>query len=337
MKKMIFEVSIIRPLVILLLILYHSLCPWMNGWEETPCFEENKIYFWIANLISGFRIETIALVAGYIFAYQRIDLKRMQSLKSFALNKAKRLWLPCILFGIIYYAIFYSTNIFTIEALVRVVSGIGHLWYLPMLLWCFVIVWILDYLKLNKWLIFIGLSFFSLLPSLSIPLGLSRVPHFIFYFYLGYLMWIYKDKILHVCDKWKFIALFTLCYLILVIVNVHVKELIMHSHRYLIWSIMGIVRYFMTGCGIFALYLFTCHFVYKENFKCPNWVIKLSSICYGLYVFHQFILKFLYYKTDMACMLGQYLPWVGFAVALFLSYILTSLFLKTNWGRFLIG
>ena len=334
---MIFEVSIIRPLVIILLILYHSLCPWMNGWEETPCFEENRFYFWIANLVYGFRIETIALVAGYVFAYQRIDLKRMQSLKSFTLKKVKRLWIPCIIFGIIYYAIFYSTDIFSIDALVHIISGIGHLWYLPMLLWCFIAVWLLDYLSLNKLLIFISLSILSLLPSLSIPFALSRVPHFIFYFYLGYLMWIYKNQILQIFGKWKYIALFSLCYLILVIINVHVKELIIHSHRYINWLITGGIRYFMTGFGISALYLFTCHFVYKENFKCPNWVIKLNSICYGLYVFHQFILKYLYYKTDIACLSGQYLPWVSFIITLLLSYILTSLFLKNKLGRFLIG
>lgn len=67
-------------------------------------------------------------------------------------------------------------------------------------------------------------------------------------------------------------------------------------------------------------------------------LIKLSSYCYGVYIFQQFILKFLYYKSDMAQCINPYaLPWVATVVTIALSLILTDLSLRTKVGRFLIG
>ena len=67
-------------------------------------------------------------------------------------------------------------------------------------------------------------------------------------------------------------------------------------------------------------------------------LIRLSGYCYGVYIFQQFILRYLYYKTDMAQCINPYaLPWVAAVVTIALSLILTDLSLRTRIGRFLIG
>jgi len=71
---LLYEVSIIRPLVIFLLVVYHSLCIYTGGWPVPQGLESNDFYWWLGHLISGFRIETIAFVGGYVFSYQCNEL-----------------------------------------------------------------------------------------------------------------------------------------------------------------------------------------------------------------------------------------------------------------------
>ena len=69
-----------------------------------------------------------------------------------------------------------------------------------------------------------------------------------------------------------------------------------------------------------------------------NSVITLSSCCFGIYLFQQFVLKFLYYYTDLPIVVGPYyLPWCGFVITMVVSFFFTRLFLKTKIGLSLIG
>lgn len=52
------------------------------------------------------------------------------------LNKANRLLLPCVFFGIIYYLMFRNCSQ---NSPLQILTGIGHLWYLPCLFWLFII------------------------------------------------------------------------------------------------------------------------------------------------------------------------------------------------------
>ena len=90
--------------------------------------------------------------------------------------------------------------------------------------------------------------------------------------------------------------------------------------------------------GIMFLYLIVTKFTNNKTFKLKNYVINASSLCYGVYVFHQFILIYLYYHTDFPKYFGSYLlPWFGFVVTIIISILLTKITLKTKIGRFLIG
>lgn len=61
-------------------------------------------------------------------------------------------------------------------------------------------------------------------------------------------------------------------------------------------------------------------------------------ICYGVYIIHQFVLQYLYYKTTLPLKIeAVYLPWLVLALALGISVILSACMLKTRLGRYLIG
>lgn len=71
--------------------------------------------------------------------------------------------------------------------------------------------------------------------------------------------------------------------------------------------------------------------------KCPG-LITLSGYCYGVYIYQQFILKYLYYNTTFTSNVPVWaFPWIGFVFTLIMSLILCHLTLKTKFGRYLIG
>ena len=63
-------------------------------------------------------------------------------------------------------------------------------------------------------------------------------------------------------------------------------------------------------------------------------LITLSGYCYGVYIYQQFILQILYYKTSLPLQVNIYwLPWIASFITLVLSVLLCHLTLKFKWGR----
>ncbi len=334
MKKLLYEVSIIRPLVIFLLVVMHSFTMYDGGWPLPEGIRAVPVYAWLVDFISGFRIETIALIAGYVFAYQSIDLDKHYKLSEFAIKKFKRLIIPCILFSICYYFLFLTETyeLFSLKFFLRLSSGFGHMWFLPMLFWCFIVLWIVDYYKLYSKIFFFALALVSILPIPTMPLGFSRVFHFAFYCILGYHIYRYKDRILEIRYlKWSCL----LFYLILVVIN----NIVPSGDSFPLNIVHRIIKLCLACSGIFALYLIVSNIIYRyPDYKPKDWIIKSSGLCYGVYIYHQFILKYLYYYTPIPELVGTYLlPWIGLSIALMISVVATSLTLRTKFGRFLIG
>ena len=88
------------------------------------------------------------------------------------------------------------------------------------------------------------------------------------------------------------------------------------------------------------LYLIVIKFLKRkgEQYTVPSYINAANNMCYGVYVFHQFILICLYYYTSIPSMVNSYiLPVLSFFVVLALSVLLTAVFTRFRLGRFLIG
>ena len=97
------------------------------------------------------------------------------------------------------------------------------------------------------------------------------------------------------------------------------------------------IRVIYALAGIAFIYVLTNHILKTKKLNIPTWVKDLNTTCFGVYLFQQFILQILYYKTSLPSIVGSYwLPWIGLIVTLIISYILTKLSLKTRLGRQLI-
>ena len=227
------------------------------------------VYQWFCWLISGFRIETIALIAGYVFSYQSYDLGRKYKFWPFVWKKFKRLIIPMLVFGIGYYfCFFYDSATFELKSfLVKLFSGCGHLWFLPMLFWCFLAIWFIDHFNVSSWFSLILLAAITLIPVPSLPFGFGRLPHFLFFVYAGYFLWTKRDWLLKHCLNTTTICAFWVVYVVLVVLMHTVLPEAMPEmtkiQKGIVLFISGTLKLLMSCSGIMVLYLTVC----KKNYQ----------------------------------------------------------------------
>lgn len=332
------EVSFIRPILIVLLVLYHALAPWCGAWRVFDGYESNEVYWWIGKTAYSFMLPMFVFISGYVWAFQRESLGKVDSLKQLALKKFKRLYIPSLLFSVMYVLLFHGhywgsgSNVLALG--VDVLSGYAHMWFLPMLFWTFLITWCI--LRINKrwlrWSIVVALCIFSFLP---IPFGISTACFYIIYFYAGYEVLILSSK-LKKCSTFKLMIvqwiIFILFFVLLTILNEELKQY--YSNSSLIIKLIGVVTTNVITkvygfLGIFALY--STSIFYTTKHQISNTIVEIGGYCFGVYLFQQFILHALYYHTVLPGRIGSdMLPWCGFAITLIVSILLSYIVRQTK-------
>ena len=348
-KVWLMDVVVIRLALIILLVLYHSFCIYTGAWK-VPYDNFHKIvgYDWIGMLSHQFRLQGMVFISGLLFGYNMTKKEKKElHFLPFILQKAKRILLPCLFFGIIYYLLFYDLSVSWTTIVYRIMNGCGHLWFLPMIFWCFIITYILAHYPplLERRQIFYTILAVSCMlavlnPLSFLPFGLGKVGHYYIYFLIGFLL--KQNLISFPKDTWmhQLTAILIFCTAFIAYMILRDKwdsqdALIMNIIRSASFNICTLLT------SLSAIYTF---YNVSNRKKVINWLkskpmlITLSGYCYGVYIYQQFILQYLYYKTNIPMTVNEYaLPWIGFAVTLCLSLTLCWLTLKTRFGRFLIG
>lgn len=183
-------------------------------------------------------------------------------------------------------------------------------------------------------LVFLACAAYNLLFKL--PLGLGSVPTYYIFFYTGFMLSSKRIK-LPMLNIWIPAILFitTFCASMFIKDNLEATNFI---EKGLLFGLNGLVNIIISVTGVYLLYRIANISTIQKKIDGNRLLIKLSGYCYGVYIFQQFILRYLYYKTDMAHCIDPYvLPWVATVVTIALSLILTDLSLRTRAGRFLIG
>ena len=262
------------------------------------------------------------------------------------LAKAKRLLIPCLVFSLIYFLCFKSIDVKIWKAqLYGVISGEGHLWFLPMLFWCFVFLFILEKLKI-KGLYALCLSLiFSLLPVPTIPFRLSSSLYYFLFFYIGF--YIQRNNIN--VDRSVSLKNILLCasgYLLVFILSktiLNFSQLQLFPNSVIINKIAlllgaNVLKIMYSAFGLAFIFMLCRYLLNSCNISINKSLIKLSGCCFGVYVFQQFILNFIIYSDRFISTLGTYwLPWFAFILALLGSIALSWVIMKTKVGKFLIG
>lgn len=158
---------------------------------------------------------------------------------------------------------------------------------------------------------------------------------------MGGYFWRISDKIKQYASKKNIVISWAIFLLLLVGLNLLMEDLTLLSidkHLFIKASIIAtnkLLKAILAISGILALYLTATRYMMNHTLK--NWIVNVGNYGYGVYIFHQFILKYLFYHTALPIYVGTiWLPWVGFLIATIGSILLTWLLRKTEVGRSLI-
>lgn len=341
------DVVVIRPLIIVLVVLTHSLAIYSGAWEPIEGYKPVEFYWWLSKFLQCFCMPAIIFIAGYVYGYQVLYQKKEYPFIKFAKNKFKRLIIPSIFFSVIYFFMFYyNENDFSLSnCIISILSGCGHLWFLPMLFWGFLALNLVSKLKINVLLltiIFIGLS---LLP-LNIPFGIGSFLHYFIYIYLGFLTYKYKDSLINKVCNLSFIGVNTIIFFILFFI-ITIYSITLDDSLKLATNVFDkginylqirILSLTLGVYGILMVYIIANYFTSIKKIIPANFVYESSKICYGIYIYHQFLLVIIYYHTSLPLILNEYLlPIFSFILVLMTTIIMTKATLKTKFGRYLVG
>ncbi len=181
----------------------------------------------------------------------------------------------------------------------------------------------------------------NLIFFVSLPLRLSNAASFMIYFYGGFLVYKYSDKIKAAITP-KRIVLSWIVFVVLFVLLRPLRDILTLNdnltkiQKLFVFVGNNLCQLVYAWAGLIAFYATAVY--YTQRHELSQRIQKMAACCFGIYLFQQFILQFLYYKTDFPIIVGPYfLPWCGFIIALIVSYYLYVLLLKTKIGKFLIG
>lgn len=148
-KKYLEDIVLLRLLLIFLLIWNHAFAPYSGHWSPISNMENITAYKWLVLIVYPMRIQALIFISGYLLGYTSLRKTDCLHFKNCVIKKIKRLILPSIIFSILYCIIFYDINHPINEIAYSIINGAGHMWFLPMLFWCFVGVYIAEKLKIK--------------------------------------------------------------------------------------------------------------------------------------------------------------------------------------------
>lgn len=347
-KPILTNVSIIRPILLVLLVFYHAFAIYSGAWAPIEGYPKVPIYWWLDKLSYAFMLEMFVFISGYVFGFQ-VRTKGVEKLKAKNLlwGKFKRLMIPCMVFSLLYILLFGNITQPIHKTLYGLVNGVGHMWFLPMLFWCFVGVWVIERLRLKaKWVIPV-LVLCSVCSFLPLPLRMGTAMYYMVFFYVGYILQ-KEDISLDRFYTMKHCVILVIAFCILFPTLTLLRENIAGLNvgigsnqlvaKIAIVSLSTLLKNIYSFLGLAMLFIIIGYKEKNRRTPLPQWIIKIGNLCLGGYLLQQFILRGLYYYTNLSQDLGCYwLPWVGFVVALAGSIIIAELLIKTKVGKFLIG
>lgn len=166
-KKYLEEVVFIRLILIVLLVLCHAFSPYVTNWSDYPGMVSYLPYKFITPLFAQFRLPVFIFLSGYLFGYTVSRKSDALQARNAIIKKAKRLLLPCIFFSAIYYLMFCDLSDSFITIAGTIVQGAGHMWFLPMLFWCFTCVFFIEKSQIRLKYAFIISCILSIYPPIQ--------------------------------------------------------------------------------------------------------------------------------------------------------------------------
>lgn len=122
-------ISVLRVCSMMLIVLYHSLCFYIGVWWYLNKIEV-PIWRIMAFPVVKIGLTTFVFISGFLYGYMYLERGKYRMVRSFIINKSKRLLIPYFFWGIIMILMIPALHI----PWINLFTGIAHLWFLLMLI-----------------------------------------------------------------------------------------------------------------------------------------------------------------------------------------------------------
>lgn len=240
------DVLLLRCLAVISLVAWHSYCSYICwGYGNSPLDGVyGKIFCF---LTPDANMPLFTFMAGYLFCFLLKKKQKYQEFKPFLQNKVHRLLIPFLVLGAL-------TNLTEVNRnfLPEMFYGKpSHLWYCLMLFYCYIVCWLIEkkgqkyniVAMCGSMAVVIAKGKGGLTPN--VPFGLFLPVYYYCYFYIGFLVFQYKEKFLILMKK-KWMVVFLGYGALSIIDKSHL--ILIHSLSYI--SLLLFI--FNSGGGIFC-------------------------------------------------------------------------------------
>jgi len=326
------EISIMRVMAMTMIVAFHSLCFYNGRWVKVNAIDIS-VWHKISCFLDVIDLNMFVFISGYLYGYLYIYRNKYQHPSEVIKIKARRLLIPYLFWGIPM-AIVWPWNTW-----VKLLYGIGHLWFLLMLFGVFTLTVIFQLLNAQrvKFTSIVGISLivmgfisgflFSKYVYAGDFLCINKILYYFPAFMIGYLC--AKLRVAWMLPNWSYM---TLPFAILgLFVFVWYPIPLPYT---LVLIIRTVLAYFIC---IELLVILSKDTMSDRVQKVVHEVERLSM---GLYIFNQmamdivFTTPVLHQWFETHWMIG---PFVLFPIGFFPPLILSYIFNKYKWLRWTIG
>lgn len=315
------ELDIIRCIVILMLIAVHVTSPYTGAWPLPEGVHKNSTLEFINKFCCNGMLETFFFISGVLLATKSLPTG-LKDRTVLLYKRFKRLYIPCIVFGIVAVILFLDGDI--IGQAGRIISGVFHLWFLPVMFWCWVLeVLFVDRIKRHTLLL---LAFISILPYPHLPLNFNVSLYYLFFFHLGCVSYRHKDRIYRYINNRNSIILLFLVAAVLFALKQYCNTFEYNEPDNLILKITGItlnrVAMLIASIPIIGIYMWLGEKLKKNN-VIYNTAFFIAKYSLGIYILQELVIRFIYYKTDLCIVLPKVSTIITYISTIFISVVLT--------------
>lgn len=300
------EIDIIRAFVIIALVAYHSFAPYAGGWQPITdgASSLDILYKWIGHFTYAGMLETFTAISGFVFGL--VECKKSTTLKVLASKKLRRLYVPALIWGLLYYLLFSYDSVG--DGLWRIINGIGHLWYLPMLFWCFILEKYI-FRKSPFWII----VFIAIIPWPTLPLQFNNSLYYLLFFHIGYILFEHKSKFINYLNFKHCAIILTIAISILIVSTIWRDNIDLSSmtrvNKAAHISVIRFIRILYSVPIVLAYFYLGFKLINTQYY---NAFLFISECSFGVYILQEFIIRILYYKLNIPDFLDPILPFIGF-------------------------
>ena len=326
------NIAIMRVFCILVVVFFHCYGMMYAGSHfpiSKPVYEQ---FYFIVNqcVFINVAMPLFVLISGYLFAFL-LQLGKYPTWGNLLRKKGLRILLPYFVFGF-----FFMATTGNWHPLRLLYGTYWHLWFLPMLFWCFIVGYAVHKGKLDKCLELCLLSLAlvgSFMPG-CIPsvMGTKYITVYFYWFYLGMLCYKYRDALSSYLGKYKLSVLLLITSIaIIVLFPVEYGDNTWYGNLAITCCIVSL-SCLMNG-------------VDWRKYRMTAPIVKFSTYSFGIYIWHNWVALMLISKTsqrifglpDLAANHVILFPLCFSLITLAISWGLSWVMMKTKVGKFLIG